>query len=121
MKTGLIAAAGLFDLLAALFHLGFWRIFRWPKTLAGAGRLNAATAQVLNIMLTYVFVLMGMGLLWFGAATPAFPLLAGAGFFAFRACLQPLFYGLMHPASKAIFALALLGALLHAIPALISA
>lgn len=120
MRTGLILAAGGFNLLAALFHIGFWRIFNWPKSLAGAGRTNGATLQVINIMLTYLFLCFGFALLWFGGVVPNAALLIGAGFFALRASLQPLFYGLLHPASKAIFALALIGAVLHALPALIS-
>jgi hypothetical protein len=120
MRTALILAAGGFNLLAALFHIGFWRIFNWPKSLAGAGRVNGATLQVINIMLTYVFFCFGLALLWFGNGIGNAALLAGAGFYALRAALHPLFYGLMHPASKAIFALALAGAVLHALAALIS-
>lgn len=113
MKGALVVAAGLFDLLAALFHIGFWRIFDWPRSLRGTGRVNALTIQVLNLVLIYVFLAYGGALLWLGGQVPALALLIGGGFFAFRLVLQPLFYGLLHPASKALAALALLGALLH--------
>ena len=118
MKQALVIAAGIGDLLIAAFHVAFWRIFHWPKSLAGSGRLNASTTQVMNIMLIYCFVVIGVALLWLGPATPAALLLAAAGFGALRLALQPLFYGLMHPASKALAVAMLVLTLLHLFAAL---
>jgi len=60
---------------------------------------------VLNLVLIYVFATYGAALLWLGAASPTHPARCRWWIFAFRLALQPLFYGLVHPASKALAAL----------------
>ncbi|MCA3641077.1 MAG: hypothetical protein IOC63_04350 [Methylobacterium sp.] len=101
MKAGLVQLAAFLDLALAAFHIAFWRLFRWPESLAAAGRLNAAVMQVMNLMLIYVFVVMGAALLWMGPAAPAPLLLAAAGFGAVRLALQPSFFGLRSRPSQA--------------------
>ena len=39
--------ASLFDIGFGLFHLAFWRLFGWPATLVGSGKINAAVTQTL--------------------------------------------------------------------------
>lgn len=116
MRQGFILSAAFFNIAAAIFHIGFWRIFGWPKSLAGAGRINRSTIQVLNIVLIYVFLAYGGALLWLGSAAPGVLLVAGGGFYLLRVALQPLYYGLLHPASKALALLALFGVILHLLP-----
>jgi hypothetical protein len=121
--TTTIAAAGLFHLGFALFHLVFWRLWGWPETLAPSGDLNAAITQTLNIVLLYLFA--ATGLLLIAAPEAIATSAAGraflgiwAGFWLLRAVLQPLLFGLEHTMSRVIFALFLLGAALHAAPLL---
>ena len=119
MRSALILSAGLFDLAIAVFHLLFWRMFRWPESLAGSGRLNTAITQTLNIMLTYVFVVYGVTLLMQRTeATPAL-LLPGVGFGVIRIYLQFRLFGVANRASIAFVAAAMLGTVLHLVPALI--
>lgn len=119
MRSGFILAAGLFDLAIALFHILFWRLFRWPESLAGSGRLNTAITQTLNIMLTYVFVVYGITVLMQGTqASPAL-LLPGAGFGVIRIFLQFYLFGVRGAASKIFTTAAAIGTLLHLVPALI--
>ena len=119
----MIAAAGLFDLGFALFHLAFWRLWAWPATLKPSGDLNAAITQTLNIVLLYLFA--ATGLLLIAAPEAVETSVAGraflgiwTGFWLLRAALQPLLFGLDHKMSRAIFALFLLGGVLHAVPLL---
>jgi hypothetical protein len=119
MKTALVLAAGYFDLAIAAFHILFWRLFGWPESLAGSGRLNTAITQTLNIMLTYVFVVYGVTVIMQGAeASPAL-LLAGFGFGVIRILLQFYLFGVRSRASILFTAAAALGTLLHLIPTLI--
>ena len=106
--------AGAIDLGFAVFHLGFWRLFGWPARLESSGRLNAAITPTMNIMLIYVFLAAGIGMI---VAAPAWLAWGGAGFWALRALLQPLQFGLRHWVSVALFALMVLGAVLHALAA----
>lgn len=39
----------------ALFHLAFWKLFAWPRTLQSTTRPNRAIIQILNLRLTWVF------------------------------------------------------------------
>lgn len=119
MKTALILAAGLFDLAIAGFHILFWRLFRWPESLAVSGRLNTAITQTLNIMLTYVFVVYGITILMQGAQASAALLLPGAGFGVIRIFLQFRLFGVRGVASTIFTVAAAIGTLLHLVPALI--
>lgn len=119
MKSGFVIAAGLFDLATAVFHILFWRLFNWPESLKGSGRLNTAITQTLNIMLTYVFVVYGVSLLVQDAAASSFLLLSGAVFGAIRIGLQFYLFGVKSRASLAFVAAALFGTILHLIASFI--
>ncbi len=59
----LIQLAGLHSFAFALFHIGFWKLFRWDRELAKVGQATRAVTQILNLRLIYVFL--GMGTLCF--------------------------------------------------------
>ena len=113
-----ILTAGVFNLVLAVFHLFFWRLFKWPQSLVASGVLNRGVTQILNLAITYLFSL--SALLCFlcpadlaQTALGHFWLLAMAIFWLARALVQPLFFGLRHPASLALFVVFVLGALIH--------
>lgn len=105
VHVGAIEFAGMIDVGFAIFHMLFWRLFSWPDALAGAGRVNAAITQTLNVVLIYVFLVYGAALILagstFGAGT-ALLLAAGAGVWALRLALQFILFSLNHWASVAI-------------------
>ena len=51
-----IIIGGIYNLSFALFHLMFWRLFRWKEDLASLTRINRAIMQVINLCLTFVFL-----------------------------------------------------------------
>jgi hypothetical protein len=51
----LIIAGGIYNLGFAVFHLTFWKIFRWKQDLALISRLNSGIFQIINLCLTLVF------------------------------------------------------------------
>ena len=63
MPAALLVSAAIFNAAFAAFHLGFWRLFRWRSELAKLTSLNRAIVQVLNLCLTFVFVIFAVILL----------------------------------------------------------
>lgn len=116
--TMLIVAAGVFNLAFAVFHLFFWRLFRWDEELPRLGAVNRGIMQVLNLSLTYCFAVSALLLLSFPIAVAStdigrFLLLAMTGFWLMRAVFQPMFFGLKAPLSLGLFVVLIVGVLLH--------
>lgn len=57
MYEKLITIGGVYNILLVVFHLMFWRIFNWHKDLRSLSFINRATMQVLNISLTFIFII----------------------------------------------------------------
>lgn len=99
------------------FHLTFWRLFHWPTSLAGSGRLNAGVTQTLKIMLTLGVAIYGTALL-FSAQRPdqtAWTLpAAGALFLTVRTVVQPFQFPMRNVPPQAITVAFVLGARVHA-------
>lgn len=54
----IIFIGGIFNLGFAIFHLMFWRLFHWKKDLASLTHINRSVMQILNLCLTFVFLVM---------------------------------------------------------------
>jgi hypothetical protein len=111
MTEILIFAAAGFNIAFAIFHLMFWRLFGWKQDLPRLRAVNQAIVPVLNLALTFMFLLVGMIML----LEPPIPtLLAGmAVFWLLRALVQPIYFGLQQVASKLITVIFLLGTIGH--------
>ena len=92
MSGAAIAAVGVYHLGFALFHLGFWKIFRWRDELARLGHLNRAIMQVLNVCFTYLAFAFALLAFAFphSLVDPVLGLLAGL--WLLRAALQVVFF-----------------------------
>lgn len=113
-----IIAAGLFNLGMAVFHLAFWRVFRWNDDLPRLRPVNRAIVQVLNLCLTFLLAFFACVLLAFPSevvmtALGRFLLLGLSAFWLVRAIYQPMFFGMKHPASVGFLAIFLAGSVLH--------
>lgn len=107
----------------ALFHLGFWRWFDWPRSLLHAGGPNRAIVQIANLQLVWVFAGVGLLCLLYPAALVHTPLgramLAGmSAFWLIRLAAQFVWLRIHHPLVHALSALFACGALLFAWPLL---
>ncbi len=96
-----VLAAAIFNAALALFHVLFWRVFRWPESLARSGSVNSAITQVMNLALVFLFTLSGLICFFFpeDLATTAmgrFWLFGMASFWLARAVLQPMFFSFEH-------------------------
>jgi hypothetical protein len=117
---GWIYAAAGYDLALALFHLGFWRVFRWNEELPKLHPANRGVVQVLNLMLVFVF-LSWAALLVLLAHELTSTVLGRAlvavmlAFWLLRAVLQPVFWASFKWKTNGPFVfLFLVGAGLHA-------
>jgi len=103
MRTILITL-GVMNVLFALFHIGFWKIFDWKHDLARLQPINRAIMQTLNLVLIYLFlgfaalsiVLAGADSL--GGLERALCAFVG-GVFLLRAALQLPLFGTRHLAA----------------------
>lgn len=108
----------------ALFHLAFWRLFGWPRTLQATTRPNRAILQIANVQLVWVFTGVGLLCLLFPGELAGTPLgravLAGmAAFWLVRLAGQWIWLRMNHPLVHALSALFALGAVLFALPLLL--
>jgi hypothetical protein len=87
-----LVALGLYHLGFALFHLGFWRLFRWKEELGRLGHLNRAIVQTLNLCITYFAFGIAVLALGFPAAMSPALLAMLAGFWLLRAVEQVVFF-----------------------------
>ncbi len=53
----LLYAAGALNIVVAVFHLLFWKLFHWKTELKKTSSLNSAVMQVMNLRLIYLFLL----------------------------------------------------------------
>lgn len=109
------------SLALALFHVAFWRLFRWPATLRETTFANRAILQIANVQLVWVFVLVGALCLRFPdeLATTALgrSLLAGmSAFWAIRLIGQFAWLRVNHPMVHVLSVLFALGMVLFALP-----
>ena len=121
MNEWIILAAGIHSLAFALFHLAFWRLFRWRDTLQRATPVDRAVIQILNLRLTYVFAMVAALCFAFPAELHSTPLgravLAGmALFWVGRTVEQFVFLRINRPAIHLLTAAFVLGAVLFSGP-----
>lgn len=113
-------AVGIYHLGFALFHLGFWKLFRWKEELARLGHVNRAIMQALNVCFTYLAF--GFAVLAFAypqsLGAPVLGMLAGL--WVLRAALQVVCFPRVGARINAAFvALFLLGAALPIVAMLV--
>ncbi len=119
----LIQLGGIYCLSLVVFHLLFWRLFQWHEELPRLSRLNQAIMQVLNLSLTFVFVIFAYLSLFHTQALLTSDLgqalLALIALFWFvRAIQQIMFFKLQHWISWAFLAFFLLGTGIYGLPLL---
>ena len=119
----LLTLCGLYNLGFAVFHLFFWKIFRWKEDLASLTRVNRSVVQILNLRLTYVFLVMACVLFAFQSEVDATKmaqalLIAISIFWFMRTVEQVVLFFLKHKVSNALTVLFLIGGMIHLLPVL---
>jgi hypothetical protein len=122
MKT-LILLGGFYNLAFAIFHLSFWRLFRWKTDLRSLTAINRGVIQILNLRLIFVFLIFAYISFFHGSELVATSLgkailLATSLFWFGRAIEQIIFFKLQKLASIFLFVVFLLGAVIYFLPIL---
>jgi len=119
----LIKVGSFYNLMFAIYHCLFWKIFNWDEELKKIDFLNRAIMQVLNLCLTFCFLIFSY-ISFFHTAellTTALghTLLVGISiFWLLRAIEQVLFFKLKHWLSIIFLFTFIAGAALYIIPIL---
>lgn len=105
----------------AAFHIGFWKLFKWPETLQSTTFANRAVLQIANVQLIWVFLLIGALCLRFPEelATTALgrTLLLGMSlFWGVRVIGQFVWLRVNRPLVHVLTVVFALGAILFALP-----
>jgi hypothetical protein len=121
MNEILIIGGGVYMVALIVFHILFWRLFKWPETLASLNNINRSTIQVLNLSITFIFVIFAYisfvhadELL--GTELGKSVLILISMLWLFRAVLQVVFYDISHKASIGLTIYFIIGSILYGIP-----
>jgi hypothetical protein len=121
MKEILIILGGVYTVALIIFHLLFWRIFNWPKTLEVLNHINKSTIQVLNISITFIFFIFAY--ISFAHTSELLNTQLGKSLLVLISCLwlfragqQIIFYKFKHKASIGLTIYFLIGAFLYGLP-----
>jgi hypothetical protein len=115
MSEHFALAAAIYDGAFAVFHIAFWRLFKWPASLGPSGYPNIGITQAMNIVLIYVFIAYAAitATQALGGSISPILLLIGAGFWLLRAVIQPILFGMKARVSNAFTVTFIIGLLLH--------
>jgi hypothetical protein len=118
-----ILIGGIYNIVLIIFHLSFWKIFKWEKELRRMNFLNGNVYQILNISLTFVFVIFAYlsflynhELLTTQLGNITLKLIAF--FWFFRALQQIYFFGIKNLVSILFFIYFLIGTVIYIYPVL---
>jgi len=117
----MILLGGFYNLGFAIFHLMFWRLFRWKRDLSSLPFINRSVMQILNLCLTFVFLLMAY-ISFFNTSeliqtNLGKALLVGFSLFWFlRMIEQIIFFGIRNLISIALTLVFLFGCVIYLIP-----
>jgi hypothetical protein len=116
----ILIVGGVFNAAFAVFHAFFWKLFGWKEDLAKLTSLNRAVMQILNLCLTFVFVIFACISFIHAAELQTTGLgrsllLLMAVFWYLRAVEQIWFFGLKKPRSLVFFLIFVIGGSLYAV------
>lgn len=119
----LIFICGIYNLILAVFHILFWKLFGWKKDLNKLMPHNKAIMQTLNTKLIYVFLLFSTVCFLFDnelieTTFGNFILLAISIFWFTRFLEQIIFFHNTTSAEKILIFIFLFGGVIHLLPAL---
>ena len=116
-----ILTGGLYCLGFVIFHLTFWKLFKWQEDLASLSFINRAVMQVLNLCLTFAFFIFGYISLFHTQELQTTSLgrsllLLISIFWLLRAIQQILFFGLKNKVSLIFFMVFFAGFVIYLFP-----
>ena len=124
LSETLIWIGGIYNLGFVIFHLLFWRLFRWKEDLTSLTAINRSIMQILNLCLTFMFLLMAYVSIIHSAEMVVAPLgktlsVAFALFWFLRMVEQVVFFGIKNRVSLLLTVAFLVGSIIYLLPVLI--
>lgn len=121
MDETLILAGGLYHIAFAIFHMFFWRLFKWKESLSSLSFINRNVMQILNLCLTFVFLIFAYLSLvhtkeLLSSDLGHAVLILICVFWVLRAIEQVVFFSLKDKISKILFFIFIVGAVIYGIP-----
>jgi len=123
MNHTLLIIGGIFHFGFAVFHLFFWRLFNWKKDLTRLTFVNRAVMQILNLCLTFVFLVVGYISIFYSnelltTNLGKVILVAISAFWFFRTIEQIIFFGVKEIRSNILTIIFIVGFIIYLIPIL---
>ena len=123
MNHTLLIIGGIFHFGFAVFHLFFWRLFNWKKDLTRLTFVNRAVMQILNLSLTFVFLVVGYISIFYSnelltTNLGKVILVAISAFWFFRTIEQIIFFGVKEIRSNILTIIFIVGFIIYLIPIL---
>ena len=120
MINTLLTIGGYYCFAFVVFHILFWKIFRWRQDLHRLTPTNRAIMQILNLRLIYVFLFFGVISLCYQrellfTSFGEFITIIISLFWFMRAIEQIIFFGLKNRVSILLFIIFLIGGGLYAL------
>lgn len=120
----LLTFGGFFHIAYMVFHLLFWKLFRWKEQLAKLHPINQGAMQAMNIVLIAIFMLFALVSLFFqdellNSKLGHFLITSIAIIWLIRTCIQIPLFTLKATASKVFFITTLTGAGIYSYIALL--
>lgn len=118
-----ILIGGFYNLGFIVFHLMFWKIFQWKKDLSSLTFINRSVMQILNLCLTFVFLVMAYVSFFhipeLVQTNLGRMLLIGFSLFWFlRMIEQVIFFGMRNRVSVILAVIFFFGSIIYMIPLL---
>ena len=117
----LLIIGGIYNLGFGVFHLMFWRIFRWKRDLVKLNFVNRGIMQILNLCLTFMFFVMAYVSFFHMAdmletSLGRAMLIAISLFWFLRMIEQTIFFGIRNKQANIYTVLFSLGCLFYLVP-----
>lgn len=114
----------IYNLGFVVFHLMFWKIFRWKEDLSSLTPINRSVMQILNLRLTYMFLVMAFVLFAFQSEIMTtrlgqMLLIAFSVFWFMRSMEQVIFFGIKNKISNGLLVVFLIGGVIHLLPVIL--
>jgi hypothetical protein len=121
MKETILLIGGVICIAFAAFHLSFWKIFDWRKSLSSISQENRAIIYVLNLsVIFFLFVFAYLSIFQGNALISSLLgktiIILMAAFWIIRAIEQPIFFGFRAKETFIIVVVCLMIGVLYIIP-----
>ena len=121
----MLSICGVYNLAFAIFHIFFWKIFKWNDDLKKISMGNRAIIQILNIRLIYIFFLMSFVYFFYpeqllNTELGSVLLLAFFGFWVGRTIEQFIFLRVKSKMVTILTMVFFVGIIVHLLPLIIS-